>query len=199
MKLYYSPGACSLAPHIVWREAGLDVTLVKVDLKGKRTDAGDDYRDLVPMGYVPAVELDDGRILTEVAVVVQFLADQKPDLPLIPKAGTFERYRVQEWLNFVATELHKTFSPLWHRPTDELRAAVTEKLTPRFEHVGRKLGSNQHLFGDDFTVADAYLYAILRWSRPTKVALPPKLQDFVERVADRPAVLAAREAEGIKL
>ena len=169
------------------------------DTGAKRSDAGDDYRDLVPMGYVPAVELDDGRILTEVAVVVQFLADQKPDLPLIPKAGTFERYRVQEWLNFISSELHKSFSPLWHRPSDEVRTAVNEKLAPRFEHVGRKLGSNQHLFGDDFTVADAYLYAILRWARPTKVTLPPKLQDFVERVAERPNAIAAREAEGIKL
>jgi glutathione S-transferase len=151
------------------------------------------------MGYVPAVELDDGRILTEAAVVVQFLADQRPDLPLIPKPGTFERYRVQEWLNFVATELHKTFSPLWHRPSDDVRAPILEKLALRFAIVEQQLGTNHYLFGDDFTIADAYLYAILRWSRPTKVPLPASLQAFVDRVRARPAVHAAMELEGVKL
>lgn len=199
MKLYYSPGSCSLAAHIVVREAGLDVQLVKVDLKTHRTADDQDYFTLNGKGYVPAIELDDGRILTEAAVVVQYLADLKPDTPLVPKAGTFQRYRVQEWLNFVGTELHKTFSPLWHRPSDEVRAPILETLARRFATVEQQLGTNHYLFGDDFTVADAYLYAILRWARPTKVPLPAPLQAYVERVRARPAVHAAMELEGVKL
>jgi glutathione S-transferase len=198
MKLYFSPGACSLAVHVVVREAGLDVELVQVDLATKRTEAGEDFLAINPKGYVPALELDDGRVLTEAAMLVQYVADLRPGTQLVPPPASFERYRVQETLNFVATELHKAFSPLWHRPSDDVRAEIGATLTRRFEIVARQLGNHHYLFGDEFSVADAYLYAILRWARPTKVPLPPPLQAFVERVASRPAVQDALAIEGLK-
>jgi glutathione S-transferase len=198
MKLYYSPGACSMAPHVVVRELGLEVTLVKVDLGTKRTENDDDFHEVNPKGLVPALELDDGRVLTEVAVVVQYLADLKPEMPLVPKCSLFQRYRVQEWLNFVGTELHKTYTPLWKRPPDDVRAPILEKLARRYGDVERQLGSHPYLLGDDFTIADAYLWAISRWARVTKVPLPPTVQAYVERCAARPAVQAALAAEGLK-
>ncbi len=199
MKLYYSPGACSLAPHLVAREAAIDEELVKVDMPSKRTVDGRDYHEVNPKGYVPALELDDGQVLTEVAVVVQYLADLKPESKLVPPCGTFARYRVQEMLNFVGTELHKKFTPLWHRPSEEVRAPIVAELVRRFADVERQLGARAYLFGDDLTVADAYLYAVLRWARITKVPLPESLQGYMTRMVARPAVQAVHAAEGIKL
>lgn len=199
MKLYYSPGACSLAPHLVAREAGIDVELVKVDLTSKRTADDRDFHTVNPKGYVPTLELDEGRIVTEVAVVVQYLADLKPESGLVPACGTFERYRVQESLNFVASEVHKRFTPLWHRPAEDVRAPIVKELVRRFTDIERHLGAQTYLFGDGFTVADAYLYAVLRWARITKVPLPESLQGYMTRVAARPAVQAVHAAEGIKI
>lgn len=197
MKLFFSPGACSLAPHIVAREAGIDLELVRVEPKDKRTSDGRDYLSINPKGNVPALELDDGRVLTEGAVIVQYLADLRPDTGLLPPAGSFQRYRVQEALNFVATELHKGFTPLFYRPSDDERAKLAAKLARRFEDVVRQLGSQRHLLGDEFSVADAYLFTILRWAEFTSIPLPPTLQAFVERVRSRPTVHEALTAEGV--
>jgi glutathione S-transferase len=199
MRLYYSPGACSLAPHLVAREGGIELDLVKVDLTSKRTADDRDFHTVNPKGYVPTLELDDGRVVTEVAVVVQYLADLKPESGLVPACGTFERYRVQEMLNFVGTELHKRFTPLWHRPSDEVRAPIVAAIVRRLADVERHLGAQTLLFGDVFTVADAYLYAILRWARITKVPVPDSLQAYMTRLVARPAVQAVHAAEGIKL
>jgi len=186
-----------LSPHIVAREAGLPIELVKVDFKNRRTADGQDYLDINPKGYVPALELPDGRVLTEGVAIVQYIADQRPDLGLVPPWSSFQRYRVQEALVFVATELHKNFSWLFHRPSEEIRAIVETRLARRLGEAAAMLGSKVHLFGDEFTVADAYLFTILRWAKATKIDLPTVLQSYVDRVASRPAVQAALEAEGI--
>ena len=197
MKLFFSPGACSLSPHIVAREAGIGLELVRIDPKDKRTSDDRDYLTINPKGNVPALELDDGRVLTEGVAIVQYLADLRPDTGLVPPAGSFQRYRMQEALNFIATELHKGFSPLFYKPADDERARIETKLSRRFEDVVRQLGSQRHWFGDEFTAADAYLFTILRWAEFTNIALPVTLTAFVERVATRPAVRAAIAAEGM--
>ena len=200
MKLYYSPGACSLSPHIVLSETGLDFELEKVDLGAKKTERGRDYWSINPKGYVPALELDDGRLLTEGPAIVQYLADLVPEKHLAPPAGSMERYRLQEWLNFISTELHKGFSPLFdHSAPEEWKLRVRERLGKRLAIVAAQLETNSYLMGSSFSVADAYLYTVLRWSRHAAVDLSgwPMLGEYMLRIETRPAVHAALEAEGL--
>lgn len=201
MKLYFSPSACSLSPHIVLREAGISFDLVRVDLREKHVKGGGNFLEINPKGYVPVLELDDGSRFTEGAAIVQYLADQKPESKLAPANGTIERYRLQEWLNFIASEVHKSYSPLFYPTTpDQTKQASKDKLAARFDYVVKTLEKTPYLMGDTFTVADAYLYTILRWSQGTGVDLAkwPALVAYVERVGSRPAVKAALEAEGVK-
>lgn len=200
MKLYFSPGACSMAPHIALLEAGFSYELDKVDFASGQTAAGEDYAQVNPKGYVPALRLDDGQVLTEVAVVLQYLADLKPESGLAPRAGTLERYRLMEWLNFISSEIHKQFSPLFH---GEISADWKENqlnlLAKRFAHLAGKLDGKPYLMGSAFTVADAYLFTVLNWHRILKVDLErwPQLKDYLRRVGERPAVKAAMKEEGL--
>jgi glutathione S-transferase len=197
MKLYYSPGACSLAPHIALHEAGINAEAVKVDLRTHRLADGTDYYAINPKGYVPLLELDTGERLTEVAVILQYIADRKPGT-IAPVFGSLERYRAMEWLNFIATELHKQFSPLWAQDTPEpTKAAQRAKLASRFDLVAKTLAAQPYLAGAKFGIADAYLFTILNWSGMLAVDLSPwpALQDFQARVAARPAVQAALKVE----
>ena len=199
MNLYYSPGACSLAPHIVMREAGFPVELKKVDLKAKQFEGGD-YKTVNGKGYVPALKLDDGSVLTEAPVVMQYLADQKPESGLAPKAGSMERYRLQEWLNFITSELHKGMGNFFNPAlTDEWRKAVTDRLSLRMDWLAKQLEGRNYLMGDKFTVADAYLFVILNWAAPSKFDMSkwPVLQEYHKRVAARPKVQEALKAEGL--
>jgi len=197
MKLYYTPGACSQAPHIALIEAGLAFEAVRVDLRTKRLETGEDYLAVNPKGAVPALEMDDGAVLTESAVVLQYIADLAPDAQLIPPAGTLERYRVLEWLNYVATELHKGFGPLFH-PTGEPRAHAIEAISARLDYVERALGAGPWLGGDTLSVADFYLFVILGWAGIFHLdfARWPALEAYRARLLERPAVRAALEAEG---
>lgn len=200
MQLYYSPGACSLSPHIVLREAGLSFDLEQVDLKAKQTKSGADFAQVNPKGYVPALRLDDGQILTEGPVIVQYLADRKPESGLAPAAGTMDRYRLQEWLAFISTELHKTFSPLFKPDTpEESKRIAKENIANRFGYLDRHLADRQYLTGDRFTVADAYAFTIVNWSKPMQIDLSrwPNLTAYMERVAARPKVQEALKAEGL--
>ena len=199
MNLYYAPGACSLAPHIVMREAGFPVELKKVDLKAKQFEGGD-YKTVNGKGYVPALRLDDGSVLTEAPVVMQYLADQKPESGLAPKAGSMERYRLQEWLNFITSELHKGMGNFFNPAlTDEWRKAVTDRLSLRMDWLAKQLEGRNYLMGEKFTVADAYLFVILNWAAPSKFDLSkwPVLQEYHKRVAARPKVQEALKAEGL--
>ena len=199
MNLYYSPGACSLAPHIVMREAGIPVELKKVDLKAKQFEGGD-YKQVNGKGYVPAVKLDDGSVLTEAPVIMQYLADQKPDAGLAPKAGSMERYRLQEWLNFITSELHKGMGNFFNPAlTDEWRKGVTDRLALRMDWLAKQLDGKKYLMGDKFSVADAYLFTILNWAGPSKFDMSkwPTLQEYHKRVAARPKVQEALKAEGL--
>jgi len=201
MKLYFKAGSCSLSPHIVLLEAGLPFELVEVDLATKRTKDGADYRAINPKGSVPALELEDGQLLTEGAVIVQYLADRKPAAGLVPASGTLERYRLQEWLNYIASEIHKNFSPLFNpKAPDEWKAVVKDVLlAQRFAFLANHLDSNVFLMGDAFSVADAYLFTVLNWTKRVGIDLGqwPALAAFLQRVAARPAVLAAMKAEGL--
>lgn len=200
MKLYFSPGACSLSPHIVAQEVGIPLTLVKVDTASKKLADGGDYWAVNPKGYVPAVELDSGELLTEGPTIVQYLADRKPDAKLLPPAGTMERYRVQEMLGYINSEIHKTYSPLF-RPTTtpELRKDREEYLRKRYGLIEKQLAKGPYLFGEQFTVADAYLFTVTNWAKVAKVDLSafPHIAAFQGRVAARPAVQAALQAEGL--
>ncbi len=198
MKLYYSPGACSLSPHIALVESGLAFALEKVDLATKKTEHGADYWKVNPKGYVPTLELDNGQLLTEGPAIVQYLADLVPQKKLAPPAGTIERYRLQEWLNFISTELHKGFSPLFNpMAPDDWKSMVRELLNKRLGFVARQLEGKIYLMGDDFTVADAYLYTVLTWAKYVKLDLSslPILSGYLDRVAARPAVHATLVAE----
>jgi glutathione S-transferase len=199
MKLYYSPAACSFSPHIALREAGLDFDLVKVDLKtGKIAADGSDFTTINPKGYVPALELDDGSILTEGPAIVQYIADLKPEAGLAPKAGTFDRYRLQEWLGFINSEIHKGFGPLFNPKTpDETKATARENLSKRLAFVAEHLAKHDFLLGKQFSVADGYLFTTLNWGQWTGVDIAqwPALVAFQERVGSRPGVQAARAAE----
>jgi glutathione S-transferase len=200
MKLYYSPGACSLSPHIVSREAGIPVELKKVNLKEKVVEDGADFRKVNSKGYVPALELDNGQVLTEGPAIVQYLADQRPESGLAPKAGSFERYKLQEWLNFISTEIHKGFSPLFKPTTpDEYKNIVRENLAGRFDWLNQQLEGKDYLTGKSFTVADAYLFTVLTWTKPMHIDLAkwPNIAAFVARVSARPKVKEAMKAEGL--
>jgi glutathione S-transferase len=200
MKLYYSPGACSLSPHIVAREAGIAVELRKVDLKAKLVDGSADYLKTNGKGYVPAIELDDGSVLTEGPAIVQYLADRKPESGLAPAAGTMERYRLQEWLNFITSELHKAFGAFFSPAlTPEWRKGVADRLELRCEWLAKQLAGKAYLMGDKFSVADAYLFTVLNWAPMVKFDLArwPALVEYQKRVAARPKVQEALKAEGL--
>ncbi len=200
MKLYYSPGACSLSPHIVLREAGLGFDLEQVSLETKKTASGGDYTADNPKGYVPALILDDGQLLTEGPAIVQYLADLVPDKQLAPAAGTMERYRLMEWLNYISTELHKGFSPLFSaKAPEEWKLVAAETLGRRIALVAQRLETSNYLMGEKFTVADAYLFTVLGWARYVKFDLSPwpVLAGYQKRIAERPAVRAAMIAEGL--
>lgn len=200
MKLYYSPGACSLAPHIVARELGFALELRKVNTKEKTIEGGGDYWKVNGRGYVPALELDSGEFLTEGPVISQYLADQKPESGLAPRAGSMERYRLQEWLNFFTSEVHKSFSPLF-RPTtpEEYKTIAKENLSGRFDWIEKQLAGKEYLLGNRFTVADAYLFVLLGWTKPMKIDLArwPNLAGYHARIAARPKVQEALRAEGL--
>ncbi len=198
MKLYFFQGACALHPQIALREAGLDFELVRVDIRAHKLPDGTDFYGINPKGYVPVLELDDGTRITEGAVIDQLIADRNPKANLLPPAGTLERVRVQEWLHFIGTEIHKQFSPLFNPqlPEDE-KAVQRKRIAGRFDYVEKELGKKPYLTGEAFTVADAYLFNMLRWTRHTGIDLAtwPGLTAFFERVGSRPAVKAAIEAE----
>jgi glutathione S-transferase len=193
MKLFFSPGTCSLHPLITLYETGVPFEAVRVDLRAHRTKEGADYYAINPKGYVPALQLDDGSMLTEGAVIDQYVADLKPEANAIPPAGTFERYRVLEWLNFIASELHKSFAPLHGPAPDEVKEAARARIGKRFDYVAKELEVHPYLVGNAFTVADAYLFNVLTWTTHTGIALGkwPALQGFFLRMMERPAVQAA--------
>ncbi len=200
MKLYYSPGACSHAPHILLREAGLDFSLEKVDLAAKKTESGADYKAINPHGYVPALQLDNGEVLTEGPAIDQYIADLVPAKKLAPASGTPERYKLQSWLNFISTELHKQFSPLFNKAVpEEYKTMVKEKLATRFDTINEHLSKNRYILGESFTAPDAYLYTVLGWAKHFAIdfAKWPAIKSFMERVAARPAAQAAAKAEGL--
>ena len=201
MKLYYAPGACSLSPHIVAREAGIAIDLQKVDLKTKTlADGGASYTAINGKGYVPALGLDDGALLTEGPAIVQYMADQKPESGLAPKTGTMDRLRLQEWLNFISTELHKAMGTFFNPAvTPEWRKAVSDRLEIRCEWLAKQLTGKQYLMGDKFSVADAYLFTVLNWAPMVKFDLGKwsVLQEYHKRVAARPKVQEALKAEGL--
>lgn len=200
MKLYYYPGACSLAAHIVLREAGYDFELDQVDLAAKTTASGEDYRQVNAKGYVPALRLDNGQVLTEDAVILQYLADLKPEAGLAPRAGGLECYRQLEWLTFIATELHKTLGALFNpRITSETKDMQVALFGRRAAWLSRQLGEGPFLMGETFSIADAYLFTVLNWCGMLQIDLSPwpNLQDYLARIAARPAVQAAMQAEGL--
>lgn len=200
MKLYYSPAACSMSPHIALKEAGLPVELIKVDLKTKKTESGADFNAINSKGYVPVLQLDNGQILTEGPAIVQYIADQNPGAKLAPAAGTMERYRLQEILNFITSELHKGFGPLFNpQAPAEWKAQVRTMLGKKFDWLTAQLGDKPYLLGAQFTVADGYLFTVLYWTRWVDIDLKqwPVLQAFFDRVAARPKVKEVLAAEGV--
>jgi glutathione S-transferase len=200
MKLYYSPGACSLASHIALYETGLPFETDQIIKTTKMTVGGENFMHLNPKGYVPAIKLNDGSVLTEGAAVLQYIADQKPDSGLAPKAGTMERYRLQEWLTFISSEIHKSFSPMFNKDSaEEVKTNARNLLAKRFAYVETQLANKLYLMGDHFTVADAYLFVVANWSGHAGFDLGPfpNTREYLARVAARPAVQAALKAEGL--
>jgi glutathione S-transferase len=200
MKLYFSPGACSLSPHIAMYEAGLSFEAIMAPTKTHKLPDGSDFYAVNPLGYVPYLTLDDGRSLHEGPAIVQYIADQAPDKKLAPANGTYERYKLQEWLTFIGTELHKTFSPLFVPTTHpDTKAAAIERLQSRLQWVDGELAGKQYLMGDQFTVADGYLFVVTNWGQYVGLDLAPyaNLVAYRARVAARPAVIAAMKAEGL--
>ena len=200
MKLYYSPGACSQAAHIVLHETGFSHDSVRVDLRAKTIEDGSDYLRINPKGAVPALELENGEVLTENAVILQYLGDRSGSSDLFPPLGDFRRYRVLEWLNFVATELHKGFAPLWNpAAANEWKQAARDQLAKKFDFVEQQLGDGPFLTGNRFTIADAYLFVMLGWTAATDIDLArwPGLTAFHERAAQRPSARQVLEFEGL--
>ena len=200
MKLYYSPGACSLSPHIALHEAGLACTPVLASTKSHKLQDGTDYYEINPLGYVPLLELDDGTRLREGPAIVQYIADQAPHKNLAPANGTLARYRLQEWLNFIGTELHKGFGPLFNPATpEEFKTATREKLLSRLKWVDGQLEGRDWLMGEHFSVADGYLFTVTGWGKHTGVDISSfaNLSAYVARVGARPGVQAALKAEGL--
>jgi glutathione S-transferase len=199
MKLYIQPGACSMASNIALHEAGIPFEVAKVDKRTKRAE-GVEFIDINPKGYVPALRLDDGQLLTENVAVLQYIADLKPDSKLAPPAGTMERYRLQEWLSFINSEVHKAFTPLFSQEVSEdVKAYSRNNLMKRLAYLQGALGDNQFLMGEQFTIADAYLFTVLAWSPYAGVDLGqwPNLKSYVERIRARPHVIEAMTAEGL--
>ncbi|MGH8308310.1 MAG: glutathione transferase GstA [Steroidobacteraceae bacterium] len=198
MKLYFGQGACSLAPHIALREAGLEFETVKVDIRTKATSNGEDYWKVNGKGYVPALRLDDGQVLTEVTAVLQYIADRKPEKNLAPPAGTMERYRLLEWLGFTSSEIHKGFSPLF-RPdaSDEVKNFARGNLTKRLAWLEQNMGKGPFLMGDPFTIADAYLFTVAGWHRFVSLDISPypTVGAYLKRILERPTVRAALDHE----
>lgn len=200
MKLYYAPSACSMAVHIALRETGQKFELVKVDLRQHKTESGEDYYQINPKGYVPALRLDNGEVLTEDAVLLQYVADQKPDSNLAPRAGTMERYRLMEWLNFISSEIHKTLGALFNpKITPEWKEDRIALFGRRCDFLVKTLGSKPYLMGDRYTIADAYLFTILGWANYFKLDMSkwPALKEYTDRIVVRPAVKEAMKAEGL--
>lgn len=201
MKLYYSPGACSLAPHIVAYEAGLEIEFDRVDLNTQTTASGGRFGKINPKGSVPALALQDGGVLTEVSVILEYLADRVPDRRLLPQTGSMERYRVQEWVGFIGTELHKGFDPLWDGlMPDVARRLAVQYLQRRLSYLDSCLAGRSFLVGNEFTVADAYCFTILNWARFHRIDLSKyaAVQAFMQDVSNRPMVRKAMEAEGLR-
>jgi glutathione S-transferase len=200
VKLYYLTGACSLASNIALREAGLSFELVKVDRRTKRTADGLDFNEVNPKGYVPALRLDDGAVLTENVTVLQYIADRNPAAKLAPPAGTMERYRLMEWLSFISSEIHKQFTPLFRQDAPEDTKEYSRKnLAARLAYLQRTIGAKTFVMGEQYTVADSYLYTVLSWGAHVDVDLGrwPELKRYVERIGHRPHVLEARKGEGL--
>ena len=200
MKLYYAQGVCSLSPHICLREAGLKFELVKVDIRAHRLDDGGDYLKVNPNGYVPVLELDNGERITEGPAIVQFIADLAPAARLAPPNGTLERTRLQSWLNFISSEIHKGYSPLFNpAANDDFKAWQRQRLAERHEWLAREMVGRQYLMGEQFTCADAYLFTTLGWMGFVGLDLAsfPTLMAYRERVASRPRVREALKAEGL--
>ena len=200
LKLYYSPGACSLSPHIALFEAGLQFEIEKVDTKAKKTASGANYLDINPNGYVPALQIAEGQVITEGPAIVQWIADQKPETHLAPPNGTFERTRLQQWLNFISTEIHKSYSPLFSAEVpDAYKTMTKDKLFKRYAYVNDQLKGKQFLLGNHFTVADGYLFTMLSWADRMKFDLSamPNLLAYKARVAARPKVQEALNKEGL--
>lgn len=200
MKLYYSAGACSLSPHIALEEAGLQYEAISAPTKTKQLPDGSDYRQINPLGYVPYLVLDDGTGLSEGTAIVQYIADQAPAKKLAPAAGTLARYQLQSWLNFIATEVHKGFSPLFNPAMpDEAKQIAKAGLANRLKFVDQQLAGKPYVMGDDFTVADGYLFTVTNWAQPVGVDISglKNLLTYRERVAARPAVQRAMKAEGL--
>jgi glutathione S-transferase len=200
MKLYYSPGACSLSPHIALREAGLNFDLVKVDLDSKKTDSGEDFSKISSKGQVPALQLDSGEILTEGAAIVQYIADQKPDTKLAPAAGSMARYHLVEWLNYVASEMHKGIGALFNsKYSDDTKQIMKDALKLKFDYLSGELQKRAFLTGDNFSVADGYLFTVLSWTSHVGIDLAkwPVLSSYAAKIGGRPAVQAVLKAEGL--
>ena len=200
MKLYYSPGACSQAAHIVLHETGFSHDSIAVDLRAKKLEDGADYLRVNPKGAVPTLELENGEVLTENAVILQYLGDRSGSSDLLPPLGDFRRYRVLEWLNFIATELHKGFGPLWNPASaSEWKQATRDQLAKKFDFVEQQLGGGPFLTGNDFTIADAYLFVMLGWTGMHDIDLArwPGLTAFCQRAAQRPSVREVLQFEGL--
>ena len=200
MKLYYAPGACSQAPHIAAREAKLPIELAKVEFPSKRTAEGEDLYSVNPKGAVPVLTLDEGYVLTENAVILQYLADQAPNSELALPARGMDRYRLLEWLNFIATELHKGFGPLWNPATpDSFKEATREALGKKFDYLQEQIGEGPYILGQRFSILDAYAFAVLNWTRIHQIDIGrwPGLAAYLERIAARPAVQETLRAEGL--
>ena len=200
MKLYYSPGVCSLSPHIVLRETNTPFELVKTDIRAKTVDGGGDFRSINPNGYVPALALDDGTLITEGPAIVQYIADNAGATQLAPANGTIERTKMQSWLNFVSSEIHKSFGPLFNAEMPaEAKTILQQKLRDRFAFLDKHFAANDYLMGKSFTLPDAYLFTVLRWGKPMGVDPDSyaNLKAYAARVEARPAVQAALKAEGL--
>jgi glutathione S-transferase len=200
MKLYFSPGACSLSPHIALREAGVDFELEQVDLRSKQTKSGADFRKVNPKGMVPVLQLDSGDTLTEGPAIVQYIADQNPASGIAPPLGSIARYHLMEWLNFITSELHKNFTPLFKPTTpDEYKKMARDNLAERYAYLDEKLAGKNYLMGERFTVADGYAFTVSNWTRVLKIDLAPwpNVTAFMERVRARSKVQEALQAEGL--
>jgi len=198
MKLYFSPGACSLASSIAFHEAGVPVELVRVDTGAHKLKDGSDYYKINPRGYVPALQLDDGQVFSEGAALMQYIGDLAPASAVIPKPGTVDRLRANSWLTFISSEIHKSYSPLFNKAlNDDAKAIFKDKLARRFDELEKHFTSHKYLMGDQFTVADGYLYTVISWSPHVGIDLSKwkHLADYRQRVADRPKVKEALQAE----